>query len=637
MTTTRPFPRTVASSLITLTLSFCLCFYFPAQASFAAPNQQTIADIQGAGFSSPFSGQTVSTRGVVTAAYPTGGLKGFYLQSAGSGGDQQGTAGQSEAIFIYSPQGVSQVEIGDYVQVSGEVSERFEQTQISVAANNLRVLAQPHAPVKPIKTALPSQESEREALEGMLLLPSGPITVTDNYNTHRYGEIGLVNGSQPLRAATDVVSPGQEAIDYEEHAAQQVFYLDDGASVDYTRGASETPLPYLAGSNPVRVGAELTFKKPVVLTFNRDQWRLQPSSPVTGDNEETTSPVSWSQTRPQEPEKVGGAFSIASFNVLNYFSTTGDQLEGCRFYQDRQQNPISVQDGCQSRGAANQENLQRQQDKIVAAIHTMDSAVLALEEIENSAVFGKNRDEALNHLLAGLNSSAGFTKWAALAPSGDIPANEDVIRTAFIYQPSRVKPLGQPKILADQAFANARQPLAQAFEPVKKSRTSQKFVAIVNHFKSKGSGSGPGNEDSKDGQGASNASRIAQAQALADFAADQKKLHQTSNLILLGDFNSYSQEDPMRLLYDRGFVDTANHYGAGPTYLYNGRLGSLDHILVSQEFLAQTTGTTVWNINAAESVGLEYSRYNSNITNLYAPDPYRSSDHNPQLLGFNLY
>jgi 5'-nucleotidase len=47
----------------------------------------TIAEIQGTGDVSPLVGATVTTTGVVTAAYPTGGFDGFYLQTAGTGGD----------------------------------------------------------------------------------------------------------------------------------------------------------------------------------------------------------------------------------------------------------------------------------------------------------------------------------------------------------------------------------------------------------------------------------------------------------------------------------------------------------------------------------------------------------------------
>ena len=51
------------------------------------PTTQTIEEIQGTGATSPFVGKAVTTEGVVTAAYPTGGFNGFYLQTAGTGGD----------------------------------------------------------------------------------------------------------------------------------------------------------------------------------------------------------------------------------------------------------------------------------------------------------------------------------------------------------------------------------------------------------------------------------------------------------------------------------------------------------------------------------------------------------------------
>ena len=44
----------------------------------------------------------------------------------------------------------------------------------------------------------------------------------------------------------------------------------------------------------------------------------------------------------------------------------------------------------------------------------------------------------------------------------------------------------------------------------------------------------------------------------------------------------------------------------------------------------------MWNINSVESVAYEYSRYNNNATNFYDPGPYRSSDHDPTLVGFTI-
>jgi len=48
------------------------------------------------------------------------------------------------------------------------------------------------------------------------------------------------------------------------------------------------------------------------------------------------------------------------------------------------------------------------------------------------------------------------------------------------------------------------------------------------------------------------------------------------------------------------------------------------------------TGVDVWSINSVEPVTLEYSRFNSNAVNLYDDSPYRSSDHDPVVLGLSL-
>ena len=49
--------------------------------------EQTIAQVQGTTGTSPFVCKNVTTSGVVTASYPTGGLNGFYVQTPGTGGD----------------------------------------------------------------------------------------------------------------------------------------------------------------------------------------------------------------------------------------------------------------------------------------------------------------------------------------------------------------------------------------------------------------------------------------------------------------------------------------------------------------------------------------------------------------------
>src|SRR5690606_22034078 len=65
---------------------------------------QTVAEVQGTGRASPFvAADTLTTKGIVTAVYPTGGFNGFYIQTPGTGGTIDfGTHTASDGLFVYS-------------------------------------------------------------------------------------------------------------------------------------------------------------------------------------------------------------------------------------------------------------------------------------------------------------------------------------------------------------------------------------------------------------------------------------------------------------------------------------------------------------------------------------------------------
>lgn len=612
-------------------------------------NLLPINTIQGTGDESPYKGKTVTTTGVVTAAYPTGGLNGYYIQTEGTGGDSHDFAKGSHGLFVYSKDTVKQVKTGDNVEVTGSVSEYYGQTQITVGGEGLKKLDEAAVAPKPYEGAFPEDPAEREALEGMLVQPTGDITVTDNYSTNTYGEIGLANGTETLRQPTDVARPGsEEAKQVDAENKKKAYVLDDGGTVDFFRNAKDTPLPYLSNDKPVRVGAKVTFTKPTVVGYSHDKYRLQPTG-FLSDNKEL-APASFENTRADVPD-VGGDMTLASFNVLNYFPTTGDNEPKCRAYNDREGKPVGS-NRCKPRGAYNQVNFERQQTKIVTAINKLDASVVALEEIESSDKFGKDRDWALENLVTALNDAAGEERWAFVPSPKSIPeTGDDVIRTAYIYQKAEAKPAGDSVILDDTAFHNARAPLAQKFQAVGVDNPeASEFIAVMNHFKSKGSGKGEGNEDSGDGQGNSNADRVKQAKAVVDFADAQKKAMGTNRVFILGDLNSYTKEDPMQVFYDDGYTNVGEHFSAAPTYLFGGLTGSLDHVLASKEAMGPAaqarsaapaaaagavTGAATWEINSVESVALEYSRHNYNVTNFYQPDEFRSSDHNPSIVGIS--
>ncbi len=637
----------------------------------------TIAQIQGAGATTPLAGSTVRTTGVVTAAYPTGGLNGFYLQTPG----EDLTPDASDGIFVYGGSSGfgSYPAIGDSVQVTGSASEFSGQTQVTSTSSRVVTLAEPLGTVVP-KSVVPGTDcvlpgddcltgaaldAAREVVESEAFQPTSTYTATDVYDgspfstgtpsSSFFGEIGLAADSDiALVAPTEVIdAQATDAINARKayNDAHRII-LDDGSSTSYT-STTGSAFPWLTADHAVRVGARVTFATPVVFTFGFGSWRMLPTSQVVGAPD--ASQPQFEQTRAQNavPQDVGGDVRLATFNVLNFFPTTGEAyvasgMGSCTYFTDRLGGRVttnncgtpSTSSGNGPRGAANEENLVRQRDKIVSAINGSGADVISLEELENSVKFGKDRDFAISELVTALNADAGPGTWDFVpspAPA-DLPPTDqqDVIRSGFVYRPANIALVGASVVLADQSgpggdFADAREPLAQAF---KKTGTADEsaFAVIVNHFKSKGSG----NPD-PDGQGNANDRRILQAQRLVTFADTFTTLRDLTRVFLAGDFNAYSEEDPIQVLDAAGYTNLESSSDPNEeSYNFDGQIGSLDHVLANDAALADVNAVDIWPINANESVYYEYSRFNYNLTNLYSSGPFRSSDHNPELVGINV-
>lgn len=649
MISSRVAAPVAALALVTAPLALGLAT--PAQAATAV----TIADVQGTGTTSPLAGQSVTFRGVVTAAYPTGGLNGMYVQTAGTGGATDATQGASDAVFVYGansqPAGVT---VGDSVEVTGTVSEFQGLTEVTPASGGVVELADPLEAVTPFAAAYPTTTVAREAHEGELLAPTDSFAVTNVYSTNQYAEIGLATGGKPLVQPTEVARPGTAAYDevVADNAARGVV-LDDGASLNFMTNGSpnqDVPLPWLSPANPIRVGATATLKAPVILEWRNSTWKLQPTHRVTDAGADVAT---FEDTRAANaaPQPVGGDLKLGTFNVLNYFNTSGTDYVAhggtCSYYTDRDQDPVTV-NTCTGpsgepgpRGAAELEDFQRQQAKIVRAINGLGADIVSLEELENSIklVGETDRDDAVRQLVGALNDAAGSGTWAyvaspAEATTPEAVAQQDVIRSGFIYKPATVAPVGESDLLLDTtAFANAREPLAQAFKPAG-APDSAAFAVVVNHFKSKGDSNPPATGDNAAGpQGAFNGDRTRQAQAVAAFAQQFAAAHGTPKIFLTGDFNAYSQEDPVVALRDAGFSTIDSDQAGDDSYSFSGLSGSLDHVFANDAAKAAVTGADVWEINADESVAFQYSRDNYNATQFYAPDQFAASDHNPELVG----
>ena len=67
-----------------------------------------------------------------------------------------------------------------------------------------------------------------------------------------------------------------------------------------------------------------------------------------------------------------------------------------------------------------------------------------------------------------------------------------------------------------------------------------------------------------------------------DFANSFAATRGTDKIFLAGDFNSYTFEDPMQVLYAAGFTrHRVRHRPASTSYSFSGLSGSLDHVLAN--------------------------------------------------------
>ena len=617
----------------------------------------SIPDIQtpGDGDDSQLINQTVETKGVVTAAYPKGenanlkGLEGFTIQTPGTGGTWDPARTASDGLFVFmGKSSATMPSIGDCVVVKGKVAEYSGVKNATAATQSLTQLlpqtitpANDCDPVKPTELSGVPTQDQMEALESMLVLPKDTWTITDNYKTNRYGTLSLTPGTEVLRTATDVVAPGAAAQAYEAENAAKTIDLDDASTTDLTnfkQNGHKERYAYLANGAPARVGYHVTFTKPVVLESRFGSFVFQPTQMTAGNPDR--SPVTITGERPAAPT-VSGDTKVATFNVLNYFSDLGENELGCKGYEDRNHKYVTDKN-CKLRGAWSSQAFANQQTKIVQAINTIDADVVALEEIENPVASGvsTDRDGALKSLVNALNAAAGSEVWAYVPSPSTVPANEDVIRIAFIYKKAKIAPVGDSVIYDDPAYTGlARQPLAQEFKPITDvNHEGKNFVVIANHFKSKGSApknlsgaEAAANTDNGDGQGNSNGVRVKQARALATFA---QRFNGTPTL-LVGDFNAYTKEDPLKVLTDAGWAHESGH--GDSSYVYGGRSGSMDHVFADSAAHPLITEVKSWAVNAQESIAFEYSRANYNAYLAFEADnPYRASDHNPEIIGLNL-
>ncbi|MEA2002180.1 MAG: ExeM/NucH family extracellular endonuclease [Actinomycetota bacterium] len=579
-----------------------------------------IHDIQGSGFASGMIGAAVTIEGIVVGDFQGdvlfgSQLNGYFVQEEEV--DYDADPLTSEGIFVFAPGGAAVAE-GDLVRVTGTVSEFVTSsgasslTQVGFVSAVDIVSAGNSLPATTSITLPVSAIADLEAYEGMAVSFSQSLVISEYFNFDRFNEVVLTTdrAAQP----TAVFDPGSvDAANLADLNVRSRITLDDGRTSQNPDIPMHPDGSVYSVANSFR-GGDLITDATGVMSDTFGLYRIQPtaSANYTAVND-----------RPATPDDVGGDLTVASFNVLNYFTTVDTGAPICGPAQNL---------GC--RGADDADELERQRTKIIAAVAEMNADVVGLIEIENH--HATTIDEPLADLVSGLNDAMGAGTYDYV-DTGSI--GDDAIKVAFIYKPATVTPDGAFAILDSSVDARFnddknRPALAQTFT---ENATSEAVTVTVNHFKSKGSSCASiGDPDLGDGAGNCNLTRTDAALALVDWLANPANGFD-EDVLVIGDLNSYDKEDPIDALIAGGYSDLALELLGEFAYsfVFSGQWGYLDYAMANDSLRSAVTGTTIWHINADEPDILDYdTRFND--PSFYEPNAFRASDHDPVIVGLDL-
>jgi len=566
-----------------------------------------IYSVQGSGPSSPVTGAAVAIEGVVVGDFQGLDQKnGFFVQDPTGDGNPL----TSDGIFVFAPS-APDVNIGDGVRVRGTVQEYSGLTEIAGVVQ-VWICSGGNA-VTPTSLTLPMTAlDDFERVEGMLVTFPQALTIAEYFNFDRYNEIVLASDIQ--YQPTAVAEPGAAALAVAAENALGRITLDDGSVVQNPDPAIHPNGAVFDLTNRFRGGDEVEDVTGA-MDYAFGLYRVQPTMAA---NYTARNP------RPAAPDEVGGSLRVASVSLFNYFLTIDSGLPIC--------GPDLDQD---CRGADTPEEWSRQRAKILDALVGLDSDIVGLVELENTTGVDPAAD-----LVSGLNDIVGAGTYARI-DTGVI--GTDAIRVGLIYKPAVVSPVGSFAVLdstVDASFLDEynRPVLAQTFEA---TTGGERVTVAVSHLKSKGSSCDAiGDPDTGDGQGNCNLTREKAALALADWLATDPTGSGSAAALIIGDLNAYAKEDPVAALQTEGYTDLIALYGgtASYSYLFDGQRGYLDHALASAGLLDAVTGATIWHINADEPDILDYDMtFKKDAQDaLYEPNGFRSSDHDPVLVGLDL-
>jgi uncharacterized protein len=568
-----------------------------------------IATIQGAGHISPLVGMTVGrVEGVVTAKRSNG----FYLQDP----DPDADPATSDGIFVFTSANPAAIEVGDFVRVSGTVSEfrpggtaasntNLTITQISSNLVSVIVLSSGNTlpaptvvgmggrmpPTEVIHVGSPTGTVESgtvfdpdtngldfyETLEGMLVQVNGALAVGP---TNNFGEIPVVPDNGAWSAIRTI------------RGGLLVRDLTPGSPGDYSQGDFNPERIQLDDeivrpAPRVNVGDGFATAAVGVMDYSFGNYKLQLTQPL----DRVDNGLEREVTRASRDQEL----AVATFNVENLHPGSGGQFAQLA-------------------------------DLIVNNLRSPD--LIGIEEVQDNSGPTNNgvTDASVtwSMLVAAIETAGGPTyEWRDIAPvdgqDGGQPGGN--IRVGFLYRTDRglefvdrpggtatnsTQPVAHPSGVRltfspgrvdalNPAWASSRKPLAGEFR-----FRGKKVIAIVNHFNSKGG------DQALFGRyqppiRLTETQRHGQASSVNAFVRDVLDKDPDALVVVNGDINDFDFSETVRILESGDALTTlmktlplAERY----SYVFEGNSQVLDQTLASPALLARLVDYDVVHVNS---------------------------------------
>ena len=285
------------------------------------------------------------------------------------------------------------------------------------------------------------------------------------------------------------------------------------------------------------------------------------------------------------PKPKKGELRVVGANIENYFADLGG-------YATKRTTP---------------EQQAMKTTKLVKALKAMNADVIACCEMQVG-------DKAPTMLLEALNK--GGKKYAYVS----MPLqNMDRIGGCFIYNTERVRVYAEPlSAYKDTASHYYGRMFAVGFEEI---ASGEKLIIGVNHLKSKRPGRG--NYDT-------HLKRMDNADSLLAILPHAVTHFADEDILLLGDYNCYTQEGPIQKIVRAGYADLLPLGEEGDySYCFKGELGYLDRCFGNASMAKQVVRVRPWHINADWY-------YSHGAYKMKDKSLHRYSDHEPIIVDIKL-